>query len=264
MPPEPSRLSHMLRIRCRSWRLKIDSKRRRLWVTEVGLNGFVSIPKEKWKTSTILIYDIDSGRLVRRIEGPPNTTFGDMVLTPQGDALASDNDGGIYRISRATWKIERLDSGEFISPQTAAVSSDGLNAYIPDYLRGVAVMNLRTKEIRWIDPNGHALNGIDGLYIRGRHLFATQNGTSPERVIRFDLDSSGSRIESESVIERATPTLGDPTHGVVLNGFFYYIANSGWDTLNDDGTTKSGSISSKAHLMKVPLGSTTPKQPKQN
>jgi len=55
------------------------------------------------------------------------------------------------------------------------------------------------------------------------------------------------------MVERATPTLGDPTHGVVLDGFFYYIANSGWDTLNDDGTLKAGSVPSKALLMRIRL-----------
>jgi hypothetical protein len=233
--------------------LKVDAKRRRLWVTEVGLNGFESIPKEKWKSSVILVYDIGSGRLIHRIVGPPNATLGDMALTPEGDAIASDNDGGIYRVHRDTWGIERLDSGEFISPQTPAISADGHVAFIPDYLRGIAIVDLRTKALRWMDAGGHALNGIDGLYLSGRTLFATQNGSSPERVLSFQLDPSLTRIESESIVERATPTLGDPTHGVVLDGFFYYIANSGWDTLNDDGTLKAGSVPSKASLMRIRL-----------
>jgi len=147
--------------------LKIDAKRRRLWVTEVGLNGFDSIPKEKWKSSVILVYDVDSKHLVRRIEGPTNATLGDIALTPEGDLIASDNDGGMFRVGRDTWRIERLDSGEFISPQTPAISKDGHLAFIPDYLRGIAILDLRTKALRWMDPGGHALNGIDGLYLSG-------------------------------------------------------------------------------------------------
>jgi hypothetical protein len=234
--------------------LKVDAKRRRLWVTEAGLNGFASIPKEKWRDSVILVYDIDSGRVVHRIAGPPHATLGDMVLTPEGDAIASDNDGGVYRVYRDSWRTERLDSGEFISPQTPAISSDGRIAYIPDYLRGVAMLDLRTRAVTWMGSDGtHALNGIDGLYLSGRTMLATQNGSSPERVIRFELNESKNRIESETVIERATATLGDPTHGVLLNGLFYYIANSGWDALNDDGTPRPGSTPSKAILMRYSL-----------
>ena len=233
--------------------VKVDPKRRRLWVTEAGVNGFASIPKEKWKSSVILVYDIDSGHLVHRIPGPPDATLGDMALTPEGDAIASDNDGGVYRVHGDTWRSERLDSGEFISPQTPAISADGHIAYVPDYLRGIAILDLRTRAVTWIDSGGHALNGIDGLYLFGRTLLAIQNGSSPERVVRFELNQSLTRIESESIIERATPTLGEPTHGLLLKGIFYYIANSGWDTLNDDGTPKPGSVPSKASLMRIDL-----------
>ena len=233
--------------------LKIDRKRRRLWVTEAGLDGFVSIPKEKWRTSVVLVYDIDSGHLVHRIAGPPNTMLCDLVLTPEGDGIVSDSDGGVYRVSHDTWRTERLDAGEFISPQTPTISNDGHIVYVPDYLRGIAILDLRTRAVKWIDPGGHALNGIDGLYLSGRTLVATQNGASPERVVRFELDGSMTRIESETVIERATETLGEPTHGVMREGYFYYIANSGWDTLNDDGTSKKGSVPSKASLKRVGL-----------
>lgn len=232
--------------------VKVDPKRRRLWVTEVALHGFSSIPKEKWNTSVILVYDLDSGHLLQRIDGPAHATLGDMALTPEGDAIVSDNDGGIFRVYRETWRWEKIDSGEFISPQTPTISADGRVAYVPDYLRGIAMLDLRTKRVTWMNGS-HALNGIDGLYLSGKTLLATQNGTSPERVVRFELDKSMARIESESIIERATPTLGDPTHGVVLNGFFYYIANSGWDTLEDDGTPKPGSVPPKARIMWVRL-----------
>lgn len=34
--------------------------------------------------------------------------------------------------------------------------------------------------------------------------------------------------------------LGDPTHGGIAGDFFYYIANSGWDALDDHGNLKTG------------------------
>ncbi len=246
--------------------LRIDLHRHLLWATEVALDGFTTVPKNDWGRSAILTYDLRSARLLHRTEAPPHTALGDMTLTSEGDAIISDGDGGgIYLIHRETQhrenqQIDRLDAGEFISPQTPAISADGKRVFIPDYLRGIAILDLETKHVAWIPMDGtyalsgpFALNGIDGLYLDGHTLIATQNGTSPERVITFTLDASFARVASETIIERATATLGDPTHGFPHDGYFYYIANSGWDNLDDHGNQKPGATPSAPLIMRVRL-----------
>ena len=124
---------------------------------------------------------------------------------------------------------------------------------VPDYLRGVGVLDLDTGAVRWIAENGPgrtALNGVDGLYVRGKSLFLVQNGTSPERVLRLGLDPTLRQVVSTEIIERATPTLGDPTHGVFVGNHFYYIANSGWSELDDHGDLKPGSKLTPARIMR--------------
>jgi hypothetical protein len=235
--------------------LKVDARRHLLWATEVAVDGFSWSPKEDWGRSAILLYDLKSGKLLWRIEGPAHTALGDMTLTAKGDAVVSDGDhGGVYRVRRATQQIERLDAGDFISPQTPAMLPDGEQMLVPDYVRGIGVLNLKTKHVTWIPMDGsYALSGIDGLYLSGRTLIATQNGSSPERVVRFQLDRSLSGIDSESIVERATPTLGDPTHAVVVDGYVYYIANSGWDKIDDQGNVKAGATMSEALIMRAKL-----------
>jgi hypothetical protein len=233
--------------------LKVDEQRHLLWATEVAIDGFVFSPQKDWGRSAVLVYDLRSGKLRHRIEGPAHAALGDMTLTADGDVVVSDGDhGGIYRVSRTGETITRLDTGDFISPQTAAISADGLHLFVPDYLRGIGILDLKTKHVSWIPMEGrYALNGIDGLYLSGRTLIGTQNGASPERVIRFELDPSLSHVMSESIIERATPTLGDPTHGVIVGRDFYYIANSGWDALDDHGNVKPGRIMPEAIVMRA-------------
>ncbi|HEX3397350.1 MAG TPA: hypothetical protein VHS76_11680 [Steroidobacteraceae bacterium] len=235
--------------------LKVDSRRRVLWATEVALDGFSAAAKADWGRSAILQYDLHSGKLLHRIEGPPKTSLGDMTLTANGDPIVSDGEhGGVYRINGSTRQIQRIDGGDFVSPQTPAVLPDGKHILVPDYVRGIGVLDLATKHVVWIPMAGkYALNGIDGLYAVGDILIATQNGTSPERVVRFTYDPSKLGILAEGIIERATPTLGDPTHGVVVGDYFYYIANSGWDALDDHGNLLEGKSLPASSVMRAKI-----------
>jgi hypothetical protein len=150
--------------------------------------------------------------------------------------------------------VVRIDAGDFISPQTPAVLADGQHILVPDYVRGLGILDLNTKQVDWIPMEGkHALSGIDGLYALGTTLIATQNGTSPERVVRFVLTAPGTRVLSESIIERATPTLGDPTHGVMVGDYFYYIANSGWDVLDEHGNLLEGKSLPVSSVMRAKI-----------
>ena len=232
--------------------IKVDASRGLVWATEVALDGFTAAPKSDWGRSGLLCYDLRTGALRRRVEGPAHSALGDLVLTPEGEPIVSDGEGGgVYQLKGDS--LERIDGGEFISPQTATMHPDGKHVLIPDYLRGVGVLDLASKQVTWLNQGErpHALSGIDGLYFDRGWLIATQNGTSPERVIRFQMNSTLTAIESEEVIERATSTLGDPTHGVVVGDFFYYIANSGWSELDDHGDVKAGSKLTPARVMRV-------------
>jgi hypothetical protein len=98
-----------------------------------------------------------------------------------------------------------------------------------------------------------ALNGIDGLYFDAGSLIAVQNGTFPERVVAFRLDPTLTNVVSATIIEKSTPTLGDPTHGVVVKHAFYYIANSGWNAIDEHGNMKPGAKPSQPRIMRFPV-----------
>jgi sugar lactone lactonase YvrE len=232
--------------------IKVDSARSVVWATEVAIEGLSFAPQSDWGRSAVLCFDLENGRLLRRIEGPHGTALGDMALAANGDVIVSDGDGGgLYRASQTGSQLTRLDDGDFISPQTPAFDPDGRHIFVPDYVRGIAQLELATKKVRWLPMEGKfALNGIDGLYFDRGKLIAVQNGTSPERVVVFTLDPGLRKITSEKIIERSTPTL-DPTHGVIVDGDFFFIANSGWDSIDDKGNMKPGAKLSVPRLMQV-------------
>jgi hypothetical protein len=226
--------------------LKIDARRQRVWVTEVDIGN---------DRSTVLIYDLKSGQLRHRLAGPPQADLGDMCLTPDGDAIVSDGGhGGVYRVHADTLRMDRIDAGDFVSPQTPAMAANGNQVWIPDYVRGIGLLDLKTQKVSWLaTQNTYALNGVDGLYLSGHSFIVTQNGTSPERVARFTLNDAMTDIAAESLIERATPTLGDPTHGVIVGDYFYYLANSGWDALDERAHRKPEQAMTAPWLMRADL-----------
>jgi hypothetical protein len=131
--------------------------------------------------------------------------------------------------------------GIFISPQNPAVTPDGRRLLVADYVRGIGLVDLVTRQVTWMaHPREVAVNGIDGMYLAGSSLIAVQNGSEPNRVIRLRLDAALTRVLRWEALESNSPGLGAPTHGTVVGRDFYFLANSGWDQLADDGSVKPG------------------------
>jgi hypothetical protein len=235
--------------------LKIDAARGRVWATEVAFDGFVFTPKTAWGRSAVLCFDLGTGRLLRRIEGPPHTSLGDMALPRDGDPIVSDGDGGgLYRVTNGA--IAAIDTANFISPQTSALVPGTDQLFVPDYARGVAAFSLADHRVSWLnvdDADKVALDGIDGLYVWRSSLIVTQNGTTPERIVVLELDPSRTRVVSQKVIEQATPGFDDPTHGVVVGDSFWFIANSGWAQLDEHGNVKPGATLTPARILRYKL-----------
>jgi hypothetical protein len=235
--------------------VKIDAAHNKIWATEVALQGFRSVPKKDWGRSALLGFDLKTAKLLVRMEGPHGSALGDMTLSPAGDVIVSDAAGGVvYRLSAGGKALERIDNGDFVSPQTPVLLPGGNRLLVPDYARGIAILDITSKQVTWLSLDGRfAVIGIDGLYLAHQTLLAVQNGTSPERVTAFTMDEALTKIVAEKTIERATTTLGDPTHGVILGADFYYIVNSGWNTLDDHGVTTPNTKRAQPQIMRATI-----------
>jgi len=233
--------------------LKVDAVRGVVWATEAAIDGFVFVPKRDWGRTAVLRFDLASGKLLQRTEGPRPAQFGDAAVSPSGDLLlGDDNAGALYLAPANGAPLRRLDHGEWISPETPAFI-DARRVLIPDYARGIGRFDMTTGRVSWVPMLGRfALEGIDGMYLRGHDLLAIENGTTPQRVVVFRLDAAFDRVLSQETIESGTPSL-DPTHGVIIGDAFEYIANAGWAKLDAHGNLSRGLHFTPARIMRVPL-----------
>jgi hypothetical protein len=236
--------------------LRADARRRTLWATTAAIPEALAFTAAADGRSALLEYDLDSGKLLHRydVREPGKHALGDMTIGPAGDVYLSDGSGAIYRLDQARRGLELLvPPGTFRSPQTPALTPDGSRLFVPDYSRGIGILDLKTKSVKLLEhPPELSLAGIDGLYLAGASLIAIQNGTAPPRVIRISLDAGLTRALSWQTVEANWPGLGQPAHGVLVRSSsrrdFYFIANSGWDQLGDDGKLKPGAQFSAAEI----------------
>jgi len=259
--------------------LAVDARRRVLWATTAAMPQTHGYRAQDQGHTAVLRYDLATGKLQKRYDlplppkmrpAPEGSTagsvpapaaerervLGDMTVAPDGDVFVSEEvNGAVYTIGRARDELETLVApGTFISPQTPAVTPDGRRLLVADYVRGIGIIDLATRAVTWMPhPKGVAVNGVDGLYLAGDSLLAVQNGTEPNRVIHLYLDPTLTRILRWEPLDSNSPGLGAPTHGTLVGKDFFYLANSGWDHLADDGSVKPGATLTPAEVRRVAL-----------
>ena len=231
-----------------------DPKRNALWVTASAMPGFSGFPKEDEGKAVLMEIDPNGGKILHRFDlrfgatGP--AVLGDMCVTDQGTVFVTDSiGGGVYRLhgDLQTAKLEKIADGLF-SPQTPALSRDGKRLFVADYTMGIAVIDLpaadaasnSTAKVNYLPhPDNVAVVGLDGLYQNGDSLIGIQNGTEPERIVRFVMNPAQTEITGGQVIHQIAQL--DPTHAVDVDGWFYAVSNVGWSKVDDNtGQLKPG------------------------
>jgi hypothetical protein len=220
--------------------MKVDEKRRVLWVCTAALPQFRGFQKTDEGVSALLKYDLNNNRLVKKylLKDSTKHVLGDLVIGKNGDVFASDSvSPNIYRLNQKTDEIESfLTDKSFVSLQGLTFSPDEKTLFAADYSMGIFKINITTKKIDLIKPTENmAVLGIDGLYFHKGKLIAIQNGTNPQRLISLSLSKDDSRFTDFKTLEANHPDFSEPTHGVIVENKFYYIANSQWEMVNEKG-----------------------------
>jgi hypothetical protein len=236
--------------------LQADPKRRVLWATTGAVPEFMGYKTTDEGKSALLEFSMDSGKQLRRFDvtEPGKHLLGDMALAEDGSLFLSDASGAIYMLGPKSKALEVLiPPGRFRSPQTPAPAGND-RVFVPDYSRGISAVDLKTRGASLVPhPPELSLAGIDGLYLNGRTLIAVQNGTEPERIIAMTMDAGLTRIETWKTLAVNAPEANSPTHGMAMNGQFFYIAHSGWDRMGEDGKPKPGALFAAPEIRSIDL-----------
>jgi len=221
--------------------MAVDAKRRHLWVTTTAFPQMVNFKKEEERQSAVLKFDLRTKKLVKKYvlsHATKKHALGDLTIQSNGDVFTTDSlSPAVYVISAQKDEIELfLEDSGFASPQGLAFSSDERHLFMADYSTGLFDIDVKTKKAAHLAPlAGATLLGIDGLYFHNGNLIGVQNGVTPQRVIRVSLSKDLGRIERLEVVEANNPVFLEPTLGVLVKDTFFFIANSQWPLVDENG-----------------------------
>ena len=221
--------------------MKVDPKRRVLWGCTAGHKQMANAKPEDDGKTAVFKYDLTTGKLLKKYPIPNDGRkhwLGDLTLDSHGDVYASDSlSPAIYVIRQGKNEIESFFAGApFINPQGIVLGPDEKKLLMADYLKGLFLIDLQTKEVAEVAaPQNTTLLGIDGIYRVGNDIIAVQNGITPNRIIRLKLCSDWLVVEKLEVIEANNPVFDEPTLGVVVDDRFYFVANSQWGAIDANG-----------------------------
>ena len=221
--------------------MSVDARRRHLWVTSTAFPQMLNFKKEEDGTSAVFKFDLRTKKLVKKYvlsNATKKHALGDLTIQSNGDVFTTDSlSPAVYMIRPQKDEIELfLEDAGFGSPQGLAFSSDERHLFMADYSTGLFDIDANTKKVTHLAPlAGATLLGIDGLYFFKGSLIGVQNGVTPQRVVRLSLSKDLGRVERLEVLEANNPVFLEPTLGVLVKDTFFFIANSQWPLVDDNG-----------------------------
>ena len=221
--------------------MSVDAKRRHLWVTSTAFPQMLNFKKEEDGTSAVFKFDLSTKKLVKKYvlsNATKKHALGDLIIQSNGDVFTTDSlSAAVYVIRPERDEIELfLEDAGFGSPQGLAFSGDERHLFMADYGTGLFDIDVKTKKVAHLAPlAGATLLGIDGLYFHKGGLIGVQNGVTPQRVVRVSLSKDLDRVERLDVLEANNPVFLEPTLGVLVKDTFFFIANSQWPLVDENG-----------------------------
>jgi hypothetical protein len=239
--------------------MKVDGKRRHLWVASSAFSQMINFKKEEEGFSGLFKFDLDTGKLIKKYILPnavAGHALGDLIVNSGGDIFATDSlTPALYVIRLQKDELELfLENDWFVSPQGLTFSADEKHLFMADYARGIFTIDVQTKKVVYLRPPSNAtLHGIDGLYFHQGSLIAIQNGVNPNRIIRVALSADLKQLKKFAVLEANNPSFDEPTLGVIVKSSFYFIANSQWGKVDDNGKLAPVEKLQNALILKMKL-----------
>lgn len=220
--------------------VRVDAKRGVLWATMSSIPQFAGYNPADSGRHALLRITLPEGDITGRWFVPPSpagNTLGDVAIGPLGDVYVTDSrDPVLYMLPSDSSAMRSIRHPLFRSLQGIAPAPGAKEVFVADYSHGLLKVDVYSgKVVRIADAPGSTSLGIDGIVWHEDAIIAIQNGVTPPRVMRFELDNEWTKIVRVDVLDRNPAIADEPTIGTIVGDDFLYVANSSWAAYDDAG-----------------------------
>lgn len=215
--------------------LAVDAPRRILYAVSTSA---LTAEGRKSRRNTIFAFDVDSGRLLHRMEIAGAVGLNDVAVAPGGRIFTTDSgSGAVYEVSPDKEPKAWVAAGELPGANGLAASPDATRLYVA-HNTGIGVVDIKNGGVkRLANATRENVAAIDGLYQWHGQLVGVQNVTTPGRVVLITLSADGSTItEVKTLLSHHHSALDEPTTGAATDRGFFLLAATGAAHYTDQGT----------------------------
>jgi len=213
--------------------LHADHANNRLWVSSAAIPGFSAYQAIDKGRGALFEFDLETLELKGRFNVPVDGLkheLGPMAVAGNGDIYIADLAQPM--VLRKTAKGKSLEtfvaSKDLVALRDIAVSPDNGKLYIADGFMGVMVVDpVQQTSVMLSGPENLNLGAISGLFYHQGQLVMIQNGFQPQRLMRLELDASGTNVENTIPLAMALEEYDWPAFGTIKGESVYYFANPG-------------------------------------
>ncbi len=201
--------------------MKVDPRKQQLWAC--------SNTKGDTAMSVVHQFDIATRKLIRKYELTTTAEthlFNDLVIIDSGVYITDSDFDAVYRIKPGEDHLEiflKCPDLHYCNGITTSLKGDHLMVSASS---GVFSIDLYSRKLRKVNFPNYLVFGFDGLYGYNKSFIGIQNTTFPVSVNQFHWDNEEKEIERADNLVTNHPLFDTPTTGVIVDDWFYFIANS--------------------------------------
>lgn len=209
--------------------VKVDSLNQHLWVCSNEVENGVTTK------SMIHQYNIATKKLIQKFElEEKNHLFNDLDIS-NGQVYITDSDANsVYVISPGQGLRLFLIDEKLKYCNGLVFNGNGTMLFISSF-SGVYSLEIKTKKLDRLRLPGYHVFGMDGLYRYKNSLVGIQNTSFPESVNQYFFNEEQNGFSTAKNLVASDSRFDIPTTGVVVNDWFYFIANSQMGNLENGG-----------------------------